>query len=273
MLETLNQLTQDEQGLYRSSNADPISYPADGNQDCFLLEDNSFWFQHRNKCITSIIKRYPPSGSIIDVGGGNGYVSRGILDAGFDVVLLEPGVEGAVNARVKRKIPTVICSTFKGAGFVSSSINAIGVFDVIEHIENDRELIDDFFQVLESDGYLYITVPAHNWLWSQSDVHAQHHRRYNRTMIDELLAERFEVVYFSYFFSILSMPIYIFRALPFRLSFIKDNVLSKNTEHGMSKGLGTKLMNFFLGRENKKIQQGKRFNFGASCLIVAKKIN
>lgn len=269
----LSQLTQDEQGIYRSKNTNPISYPADGNQGCFLLEDNSYWFQHRNKCITSIIKRYPPSGQIIDVGGGNGYVTRGMLDAGYDSALLEPGVEGAVNGKLKRQIPTVICSTFQNAGFKASSINAIGCFDVIEHIENDHELINKFFHVLKPGALLYVTVPAHKWLWSQSDVQAQHYRRYNRAMIEQLLSDRFEIIYFTYFFRFLSLPIFIFRSLPFRLCFSKKNILSKNTEHGTNKGLSAKLINFFLNHENKIIQNGKYINFGASCLIVARKIN
>lgn len=273
MPEILSQLTQDEQGIYRSRNTNPISYPADGNQDCFLLEDDSYWFQHRNKCITSIIKRYPPSGHIIDVGGGNGYVTRGMLDAGFDSVLLEPGVEGAVNGKLRRHIPTVICSTFQNAGFKPSSIDAIGCFDVIEHIENDGELINDFSHVLKPGGLLYATVPAHKWLRSQSDVQAQHYRRYNRAMIDQLLSDQFEIIYFTYFFRFLSLPIFIFRALPFRLFFTKHNILSKNTEHGTNKGPGAKLINYFLKQEYKKIQNRKYLNFGASCLVVARKIH
>lgn len=273
MQKIFSQLTQDEHGIYRSKNRHSISYPADGNKDCFLLEDDSYWFKNRNKCITSIIKRYPPSGPVIDVGGGNGYVTRGMLDEGFDAVLLEPGTEGAINGKNVRQIPSVICSTFLDAGFKASSIKAIGCFDVVEHIKNDNELIDHFSYVLEPGGLLYVTVPAHNMLWSQSDVRAQHYRRYNKAMIEQLLSERFEVIYFTYFFSILSLPIFIFRALPFRIGFLGKSMLSKNTEHGTDKGPGVKLINYFLKREREKIKKGKCINFGSSCLFVARKID
>lgn len=273
MQKILSQLRQDEHGIFRSKSRSSISYPVDGNKDCFSLEDNSYWFKHRNKCITSIIKRYPPVGPIIDVGGGNGYVTRGMLDAGFDAILLEPGDEGAINGKIIRKIPTVICSTFDDADFEASSIKAIGCFDVVEHVENDNELIDRFSYVLEPGGLLYVTVPAHNWLWSQSDVRAQHYRRYNYLMIEQLLSERFEIIYFSYFFNFLSIPIFIFRALPFRIGFLGKTILSRNTEHGTSQGPGSKLINYFLNRESEKIKKGKRINFGSSCLFVARKIN
>ena len=273
MQKILSQLTQDEHGIFRSKKRSLISYPAGGNKDCFLLEDNSYWFKHRNKCITSIIKRYPPAGPVIDVGGGNGYVTRGMLDAGFDAVLLEPGAVGAINGKTVRQIPTVICSTFHDAGFKASSMKAIGCFDVVEHIDNVSELIDHFSYVLEPGGLLYVTVPAHNWLWSQSDVRAQHYRRYNNTMIKQLLSEQFEIIYFTYFFKFLILPIFIFRALPFRLGFSAKSVLSKDTEHGTGKGHGSKLINYFLKRELEKIEKGKRINFGSSCLFVARKIN
>ena len=273
MQKILSQLTQNEHGIYRSKNSSSISYPADGNRNCFLLEDNSYWFKHRNKCITSIIKRYHPAGPVIDVGGGNGYVTRGILDAGFDAILLEPGTEGAINGKTVRQIPTVICSTFHDAGFKASSIKAIGCFDVVEHIENTKELIDRFSYVLEPGGLLYVTVPAHNWLWSQSDVRAQHYRRYNKTMIEQLLSEQFEIIYFTYFFIFLSLQIFIFRDLPFRIVVSGKSLLSKDAEHGTGKGTGSKLINYFLKREREKIKKGKCINLGSSCLFVARKIN
>ena len=273
MLEILNRLTQDEQGIYRGNNTSPISYPADGNKDCFLLEDDSYWFKHRNECITSVIKSYPPNGPIIDVGGGNGFVSRGILDAGFDAVLLEPGVEGAINGKIRRQIPTVICSTFQDADFEPNSLHAVGCFDVVEHIEDDYQIIDDLYKALKPGGLLYVTVPAYNILWSQSDVSGLHYRRYNRNMIDKLLSGRFEMLYFTYFFTFLILPIFFFRALPFRLGFSKKSVLSKKTEHGTNKGLGAELINYFIRREKQRIQNGKGIKFGASCLFVARKIN
>jgi len=271
MLEKLSHLKQDKEGIYRSIDEGHVSYPDDGNKECFLLEDDSFWFKHRNKCISSVIGRNPPSGEIVDVGGGNGYVTRGILDDGFDAILLEPGKEGAINGKKVRHIPTVICSTFQNARFDESSISAIGCFDVIEHVEDDNGMAEHFSRVLKPGGMLYVTVPAHNWLWSQSDDSGQHYRRYNREMIEQLLASKYEIIYFTYFFSILSIPILMFRSLPYRLSFIKKNILSKNTEHGANRGFGSGLINYFLKRELNKIKSGKSLKFGASCLIVARK--
>ena len=119
-----------------------------------------------------------------------------------------------------------------------------------------------------------MSVPAYQWLWSQSDVTGEHYRRYNKAMVENLLSGRFEIQFFSYFFSALTIPIFIFRALPFRLGFVKGkNVLSNKTEHGTKKGFGVRVFNWRLKKELKKLANGNSLRFGASCLIVARKLD
>jgi SAM-dependent methyltransferase len=214
--ENASGLTRDERGIWRSSRSRSLSYPSDGNQQCFALEDRSFWFNHRNDCIASLVKRNPPPGPILDVGGGNGFATRRLLDCGFDAALLEPGIVGALNGKQARGIPEVFCSTLEDAGFSDGSLSAIGCFDVIEHIEADNVFIRTTYDLLHEGGMLYGTVPAHEWLWSYSDVHAGHHRRYDRKSLTALLNDRFEVVYFTYFFGALVAPQFVLRALPFK---------------------------------------------------------
>ena len=71
-----------EDGIWYSSENQDVSYPPDGNEACFAIEDGSFWFKHRNSCIASIVRNFPPEneGTIFDIGGGNGYVSLGLAN-------------------------------------------------------------------------------------------------------------------------------------------------------------------------------------------------
>jgi len=58
-------------GIYFcSKNTEKISFPKKGYKNCFQIEDNSFWFKHRNNCIIEIINNFPPPGIILDVWGG-----------------------------------------------------------------------------------------------------------------------------------------------------------------------------------------------------------
>ena len=96
-------LTLSEDGIWYASDTETISYPSDGNEACFSVEENSFWFRHRNNCIVSVVNSYPPAnkGTIFDIGGGNGFVSSRLANAGFDVALVEPGPTGAYYAKTR----------------------------------------------------------------------------------------------------------------------------------------------------------------------------
>ena len=267
-------LNVDRHGIFISPQSAALSYPESGHLDCFQLEDKSFWFKHRNDCIASVIKRFPPIGAILDIGGGNGFVTKRIIDEGFEAALLEPGATGAFNAKLSRHIPEVICSTIEDAGFPPSSLSAVGCFDVIEHIASDHSFSTLVHSLLKPGGILYATVPAHQWLWSSSDDYAKHYRRYNKNMVYDLLTPRFEILYFTYFFGILMLPIYFFRALPYRLRQNREaKLLSSESEHGTEGGATVAVLKYLLRKELAAIKRGDRRQFGSSCLYVARKVS
>jgi SAM-dependent methyltransferase len=219
------------------------------------------------------VRRFPPSGSILDVGGGNGYVTKRLLDEGFEAVLLEPGAVGAWNGKTLRQLPEVICSTLEDAAFPCESLDAIGCFDVIEHVADDRAFVRQLHGLLVADGLLYATVPAHAWLWSRSDVDAEHHRRYDRAGFCGLLREAgFDLSFFSYFFAPLVLPILLLRVVPFRAGIgRRPGVLSDEAEHGAGGGAAAALLRRSLRRECTRIANGIESPFGASALVVARK--
>ena len=266
-------LVVDEHGILASSHRRDLAYPKDGNSECFALEDASFWFQHRNDCISLLVRRFPPAGTILDVGGGNGFVTRRLLDEGFDTALLEPGPGGAYNGKMSRKIPTVICSTLDDAGFPTSCLGAISCFDVIEHIEDDCGFLEQVCSVLRPNGLLYATIPAHNWLWSQSDDAAGHYRRYTRKSIAAILPDGLEMTYFTYFFAALVIPIFALRTLPYVLGLSHNRgVLSSDAEHGTEGGIAVGLIKRQLRREYQRIEKGGTLPYGSSCMFVARKM-
>ena len=271
IIELAQNLELGAHGIWISSKTESVSYPKDGHSRCFETENDSFWFQHRNDCIVATIKRFPPSGAMLEVGGGNGYVARRILDEGFECALLEPGPIGALNAKKYRKIPEVICSTLEAAQFEPGKLAAVGVFDVLEHIEDDSLMVSTIYDLLQPGGLVYCTVPAHQWLWSKHDVTAGHFRRYDRDSIKNLFLGQFELLYFSYFFAALTLPIFFLKALPFRL-FKGRSILSQKAEHGAEGGRLISMLKILLERETGKITGGASLPTGTSCLIVARKV-
>ncbi len=249
----------------------PVSYPEDGNIICLEIEDSSFWFKHRNNCILEAISRFPPAGPVFDVGGGNGYVAAAMRKAGIDVVLVEPGIHGSKAAKNVRLLPQVICAAIESARFVPGSLPAVGIFDVLEHVENDGQFLQELHRLLTPSGKLYITVPAGRLLWSNDDVNAGHHRRYSlRTLTSRLSAQGFVIDYTTYFFTLLPLPILIFRALPTLLGMRRRRNLKRiKKEHLGGKSPFAQFAAVLLDWEARRIRHGKAMNFGASCLAVA----
>jgi SAM-dependent methyltransferase len=261
-------------GVYYANHTEQISYPIKYNDLCFEVEEKSFWFRHRNNCIIEMIKNYRSSkgGPIFDVGGGNGFVAKGLLDAGLDVVLVEPGLAGALNAK-KRGVPHVICATTHTAKFKSGTIPAIGVFDVVEHIEDDVGFLKHLWDLLVPGGMLYLTVPAYQLLWSQEDVDGGHFRRYTlRNLKKKSTYSGFDISYSSYIFSYLPIFVFLLRTIPYKLNLVKSpasNSIKK--DHSAPKGIGSKILNLFHNWELKKISSRKGIPLGGSCIIAAKK--
>jgi len=141
----------EKDGIFYCKNKNAISYPEDGNDACFTIEDNSFWFKHRNNCIIQLAKQYIKDKLLFEIGGGNGFVSKGLEENGIQTCLIEPGINGCMNAK-KRGLKNIVCSDLDNTGFKSDSIPSIGLFDVIEHIENDNDFLNKINNILGCVG-------------------------------------------------------------------------------------------------------------------------
>ena len=51
-----------EDGIFYAAGSEAISYPEEGNEACFEVEDRSFWFRHRNDCLVEMVRNFPPEG-------------------------------------------------------------------------------------------------------------------------------------------------------------------------------------------------------------------
>ena len=265
-------LTFDPQsGIWSSQRASQVAYPEGDHATCFALEDTSFWFRHRNRCIVAAVQAFPPSGFILDIGGGNGFVARGLIDAGFETVLLEPGARAAMNARRMRHIPDVICSTLDDAQLQDDAAPAVGMFDVIEHIEDDRGAAAQVHRILKPGGYFYLTVPAFNWLWSGADVDALHFRRYSQETMRRLLAPAFEIVYMTALFERLVPAFFLARTMPYALGLRGRSDAQFHTEHRPGGDKGAALVERLLAHEIRRVETGRTLRWGSTLLVVARR--
>lgn len=270
--EIARKVRREKDGVWVADSLGAVSYPEDGNSLCYAIEDDSFWFLHRNDCILEAVQLFPPGGTIFDIGGGNGYVTRALQQAGRDVVLVEPGPIGVQNA-LQRGVRQVVRGTLDNVGFLPETVPAMGMFDVLEHIENDEAFLRNAYRYLIDEGRIYLTVPAFEWLWSNEDETAGHFRRYSRSSLSQTLDRAgFDVTYATYFFHFLPIPACLLRVLPYRLGLRADapTIESARAEHTLG-SFATAVLGPLMRRELRWIRRGGRLPFGGSCLAVASK--
>jgi 2-polyprenyl-3-methyl-5-hydroxy-6-metoxy-1,4-benzoquinol methylase len=189
-------------GYYQMPNQNlSVSFPKEGYNQLASFEDNSFWFKHRNNVISYFAKKYlNKDHPFLDIGGGNGFVTRRLQDEGFDAILIEPGISGILNAK-KRGIKNLINAKVDDLSINHTIVN-IGLFDVIEHIENDHDFLKMLYDKVPSGSKVMITVPAFMSLWSKIDEESGHYRRYTKEQLEELIQNAgFNTVHSSYFFA------------------------------------------------------------------------
>ena len=259
-----------EPGIWFSRSRAPVSYPARGNADCLQLEDGSFWFRHRNRCIVSVARRFGEA-AFLDIGGGNGFVARGLMDAGIDCALIEPGIDGALAARA-RGVDPVICATIEDVALRPASVAAAGMFDVLEHIEDEAAALGRVRELLVTGGRLFLTVPSYGFLFSSDDHAAGHYRRYTLAGLSRALrGAGFRVAFASYMFMPLPPVVFVRRTLPSRLGFHTGLDPERAASEHAPDGAAARLMRHALDFEFRRIEAGKTLPFGSSCLAVAVK--
>jgi SAM-dependent methyltransferase len=263
-------LIRNELGMWCSETPETCHYPDDGEQRLVHIEEESFWFVHRRDCVIQMVKNFPPQHVVMDVGGGNGLIAAGLKNAGFNVILLEPNLKSAIHASGKG-VTQIICATLGQAQFEPHSIPAIGIFDVIEHIEEDLSFLKMIREILEPGGRLYLTAPAFSFLWSQEDRYAQHFRRYRLgRLLSQLRQCGFETDYSTYLFSYLLMPLLFVKAIPAKLGFGKHYTHEQTRqEHVIGPGFTKNVIQGIHAWEQQRILKRKTIPWGTSVMIAA----
>jgi 2-polyprenyl-3-methyl-5-hydroxy-6-metoxy-1,4-benzoquinol methylase len=204
-------------GVRVASRPTQLNYPEQGLTALGLDGGRGYWFDHRAQSVIDALRLATTARTIWDVGAGAGSMSVRLADAGYEVVSVEPHATGAA-AIAQHGRGAVFCGTLESLALPMHSIRVIGMFDVIEHLDDPDALVHEVRRVLEPSGVLVVTVPALPILWSNSDDVAGHQRRYTRASLDSFMqASGLTRVRSSYLFASLVPAAFALRTVPYRL--------------------------------------------------------
>jgi len=245
-------------------------------QPLFDAEDKHFWFITRNRILGDVIAKLdillPQGYYALESGCGDGNTLR-VLEAACQrgrVIGSDLFHSGLLLAQHRVKCPLVQADVTHLP--FSSKFHLSCIFDVLEHIPDDKGMLKDIHNSLVEGGYVVLTVPAGPELWSYFDDASHHVRRYTRnTLTDALEAAGFHIITLTAFMS-LTYPVVWLRRKGGKKALNEPELAD---ERSMQELQMPALINWgmvqLLKLESAWLKKGNRFSIGSSLLAVAQK--
>lgn len=156
------------------------------------IEERHFWFRARRLLIRERLQRWVPDlaqRALFDIGCGTGALVAFLERTGVTVAgACDAYAEGLRLARARVRAPLLLAAEDQLPPLAAGQ-SLIALFDVLEHIDDDRATLAWLASVLAPGGVLALTVPAHPFLFDENDRAACHRRRYTRPELLEKLRE------------------------------------------------------------------------------------
>jgi SAM-dependent methyltransferase len=235
----------------------------------YALEAHNYWFRARNALLTWALRRYfSAARTFLEIGCGTGFVLAGVARAMPQLAVhasevASRGLPFAAQRAPRAELFQMDARAIPFAGH----FDVIGMFDVLEHIEEDGAVLAEAHRALNDGGGLIITVPQHPFVWSGYDEHAHHVRRYTaRDLRDKVLLAGFRIVMMTSFVSLL-LPLMMLSRWLQRKPAADYDVLAD-----LKVGRITNfVLEAILAFERVLIRAGVRFPAGGSLLLVAQR--
>jgi len=155
-----------------------MTQPYEGTDILELLTEAT---QYNNSIVRYIIKEAPALSDIVDFGAGIGTFPIILRNCGRNILCVEQ------DSRHKSILQSKGFQTYSNFIEIQNPPSFLYSLNVLEHIENDLEVLKSIYNHLPNNSKIFIYVPALNWLWTDLDDNVNHYRRYSRKTLKNTL--------------------------------------------------------------------------------------
>ena len=177
-------------------------------KELVTLEDNYWWHVAKRQLVIRLLEKYCPApGRLVEGGIGSGRNLVEFNERGYDVTGFDLMPESVKHVRDRGIRDVRVHDLGQPWPVEESSLRAVVLLDVLEHVEDPTQVLRHAHAALETDGAVIITVPAHPWLYSRWDEQLGHYRRYTVRQFRQHATEAgFRVSWLNYWNSF-TMPV------------------------------------------------------------------
>ncbi len=237
-------------------------------QKLYNFENFYWWHIGRKYIIRSLLYKIKlkTNSKILDVGCGTGGNMEVLMEFG-NVIGIDNSTE-AIKFCKKRGLRNIKLKDINDANFPGKSFDLITALDILEHIDDDLAALKKIHHILKEGGYVLISVPAYQFLWSEHDVAVHHKRRYSMKEINNcLLKANFQVIKKTYAITFVAPVVFVYRIIKKIFPVSKQH---KNSDYVILPVFLNNLFIFFL-RIEAFLLKYIDFPFGISIICIAKK--
>ena len=239
------------------------------------VEAKHWWFVARRAYLKAFLSKFMPldgSLALAEIGAGTGGNFNMLSKFGkLDAVEMD---ESALKlAKSKLMVDNTDRTTTIQHGWLPDNVPLQGQYDcvlaldVIEHVKEDGAAIKTLVNLVKPSGFLLITVPAYQWLWSAHDEVNHHYRRYTAKRLKALFKiSEVRILKLGYFNTLL-FPIAVIRRLSQQLA---KNSKNAHADLDLPSRLTNKILNFIFSLESKWAGV-LSMPFGLSVIIIVQK--
>lgn len=233
------------------------------------VESKHWWFKSRRNYILDLLKGQPRNSKVLDIGCSSGILLNELKETGFDLSNLY-GIDISPAAIENCKANGVSNAFLMDAQDItlSEKFDVIIASDCLEHLENDKKALNNWYELLNEGGLLLVFVPAFMSLWSNHDEVNMHQRRYTLGELESKLgALNVRILKSSYWNFFLFLPVFVYRWLA---KFLPSGQKSETGDLTEPPAVVNSALTALLNSENKML---KFINFpvGVSAFCIAKK--
>ena len=246
----------------------------------FAIEDRHFWFRTRNRVIATLVSQITaglaPGYRVLEIGCGTGNVLRVLEQACQQgtVIGMDLFAEGLQYARQRTS-----CSLVQGDMHTppfGTQFDLIGLFDLLEHLADDMQVLRDLHAMLAPEGVLLLTMPAHPSLWSYFDEASRHCRRYESAQLEsKLIGTGYRIEYMTQYMASIFPLVWLKRRLAALIDRRPAGDAGRTHDLASSElrvmPVVNDLLSLVLAQETRLIARRRRLLVGTSLLAVAHK--